>query len=281
MSKRFKFTQWGMVEDSNGDWCEAPAVGVSPQPIDLDEAFIRGWGQGYTSLQGETAEDVAMYRARDLDVFKRNFRPASLSPVEPTPPSHDYSKCRGCGGKYAFDTVVPSVVWNEVIRAKGTPEFLCAACIIREFAKADQSFTAELWSAEFAGLPVGIHFNCRSARTSQRVSEENTDLRRRLRAAEDACKRLNDQLHREAGDQPSDLASSALLVSDVCHGPRLSPSVEPAPTPAPCVWRDIDKGIERAGTLFRAGCRDMWETTTHMAGWKVCPYCGSPLQVER
>jgi len=103
-------------------------------------------------------------------------------------------QCAGCGGPYQFDTTVPSVLWNEVIRAAGLPEYLCTTCVVKHFAAAGVSFTAELWGDDFNGLPVAVHFNSRGARSAQRLSEENTTLRHRLREAERACQSLKERL---------------------------------------------------------------------------------------
>lgn len=62
--------------------------------------------------------------------------------------------CGGCGGPHPFDTTIPSVVWNRVVRAGNHPDYLCLTCIAGIFARAGESFTAELWSEDFKGLPV-------------------------------------------------------------------------------------------------------------------------------
>ena len=64
--------------------------------------------------------------------------------------------CAGCGGVYRFDTTIPSPLWNSVIRSAGLPEYLCAACIIRAFAKAGEGFTATLWGDEFDGTAISV-----------------------------------------------------------------------------------------------------------------------------
>lgn len=123
------------------------------------------------------------------ELRRKKYGPSGRRPIQslPDPP------CGLCGGPCLFDTVVPSAVWNDVIRSAGLPEYLCAACILQEFAKRDVSFTCELIGGGFHMLPVSVHFNSRRARTAQRVSEENTDLRYRLRQAEDACQRFREQ----------------------------------------------------------------------------------------
>jgi hypothetical protein len=116
--------------------------------------------------------------------------PAYAKPraLVPLPEAAASPPCSLCGGPHRFDTTVPSVVWNEAIRAAGLPEYLCATCIIEQFAKRNESFNCELWGGAFNGLPVAVHFNSRRARGSVRVVEENNDLRVRLSEAERACK---------------------------------------------------------------------------------------------
>lgn len=85
--------------------------------------------------------------------------------------------CAGCGGPYRFDTTLPSVIWNHVIRAHGLPEYLCTTCIVREFAKAGESFTATLWGDEFNGVPIEVLVNGQGAVDATALSEENTGYR--------------------------------------------------------------------------------------------------------
>lgn len=68
------------------------------------------------------------------------------------------SKCGGCGGPYLFDTSVPSALWNKVVRARGGSEYLCVACVVRRFAEARESFTAELWGSGLDGLTMTVTF---------------------------------------------------------------------------------------------------------------------------
>lgn len=64
--------------------------------------------------------------------------------------------CALCGGPHAFDTSVPTHLWNEVIRAQGLPEYLCTTCIVKEFVKARRDFTARLYGDGFAGETFGL-----------------------------------------------------------------------------------------------------------------------------
>lgn len=88
--------------------------------------------------------------------------------------------CQGCGGPHSFDTSVPSVLWNAVVRKNGWADFLCIACIIKAFAAADQSFTATLWGREFNGLAIEVRINGQDARDVALIHEENNTLRREL-----------------------------------------------------------------------------------------------------
>lgn len=155
--------------------------------------------------------------------------------------------CAGCGGAYRFDTVVPNVVWNSVIRAAGMPEYLCTTCIVRAFAKAGVSFTAELWGEEFNGLPVAVHFNSRSARFAQLLSNENTTLRHGLSEAERACKTLRERTDQHAQEiaslrkqlnEMTDFnrrAHRALNAAGVPTSIDMPPSTEPM-----YLWRRVD-----------------------------------------
>lgn len=71
--------------------------------------------------------------------------------------------CALCGGPHDFDTSVPSAVWNKIIRAKGLPEYLCTTCIVREFVRAGEGFTATLWNEEFHGVPIEVVVNGKHA----------------------------------------------------------------------------------------------------------------------
>lgn len=64
--------------------------------------------------------------------------------------------CGLCGGPHGFDTSIESVLWNRVIRDRGLPELLCLSCIVVEFTKAGESFTATLWGSEFNGTSIHI-----------------------------------------------------------------------------------------------------------------------------
>jgi hypothetical protein len=88
--------------------------------------------------------------------------------------------CAQCGGPHDFDTSLPSVVWNKVIRAKGLPEYLCTTCIVREFVRAGEGFTATLWGEGFHGVPIEVSINNQNAKDAALIQEENNDYRVRL-----------------------------------------------------------------------------------------------------
>lgn len=85
--------------------------------------------------------------------------------------------CSGCGGPHPFDTTVPSVVWNAVIRSKHLPDYLCLTCIVKVFAAEGRSFTAELVGDGLHTVPIEVRVNDAVAQDAAHVSEENTHLR--------------------------------------------------------------------------------------------------------
>jgi hypothetical protein len=88
--------------------------------------------------------------------------------------------CTNCGGPHLFDTSVPSHEWNAVIRAQSLPEYLCTTCIVRAFAWAGRSFSAELYGGGFSGLAIQVIVNGREAATVRGLQDENNLLRRAL-----------------------------------------------------------------------------------------------------
>lgn len=93
--------------------------------------------------------------------------------------------CRGCGGPHPFDTSVPSVLWNRVVRASGLPDYLCTTCIVRAFANAGESFMATLHGndpdCDFNGLSIEVIINGRNAKALELLEAENNRLRVKLR----------------------------------------------------------------------------------------------------
>lgn len=86
-------------------------------------------------------------------------------------------KCGGCGGPCEFETSVPSVLWNRVVRPLGGSEYLCLSCIVKAFAIAGVSFTGELYGGDFHGLPIAVEINGAVSTAPLELNEENNRLR--------------------------------------------------------------------------------------------------------
>lgn len=141
--------------------------------------------------------DPADLRSRAEEWFKRCDGPERqisaalirdlLAEVEALTRQRDgHLSCSGCGGPHQFDTSVPSVLWNQVIRAAGLPEYLCTMCIVRAFARAGVSFTAELYGDDFHGLPIEVRINGEEAQAAAKIQDENNLLRHNLHVATQA-----------------------------------------------------------------------------------------------
>ena len=113
--------------------------------------------------------------------------------IAPARPDQADSLCQWCGGPHGYDTSVPSVMWNQNIRAAGLPDYLCLSCIVRAFARHGQSFTATLWGQEFNGTALEVRVDEAEALDARAVSDENTNLRAQLQAAEAACAQLQQE----------------------------------------------------------------------------------------
>lgn len=113
--------------------------------------------------------------------------------------------CSLCGGPHDFDTSIPSAVWNQVIRAKGLPEYLCTTCIVREFVRAGVGFTAELWNEEFHGALIEVVVNGQNAQDAARVSDENNGYRNQVES-------LQRQLEEEQGKNRTLIEVNAELI---------------------------------------------------------------------
>lgn len=101
-----------------------------------------------------------------LESFVAELKPRVAEPV-----------CSRCHGPHPYDTSIPSVVWNAVVRAQNLPEFLCATCIIEVFVEQGQSFTATLWGGSMSGAAIEVRVNGQEARDAALILEENTRLR--------------------------------------------------------------------------------------------------------
>lgn len=140
----------------------------------------------------KACEDKQVLEARIAELERRLRIPFNKFP------------CAQCGGPHDFDTSIPSAVWNKVIRAQGLPEYLCTTCIVREFAKAGESFTAQLWNEEFNGVPIEVIINGKNANDAVAVSDENNELRNQLAAQRETITGLRGRIVAE------ELASAAL-----------------------------------------------------------------------
>ena len=101
-----------------------------------------------------------------------------------TPSPEKNPPCGLCGGPHPFDTTVPSVVWNRVVRAQELPDYLCLTCIVRAFVAAGESFTAELIGVAIETTALEVRINSRDAKDAVAVSEENTALRAHIQELE-------------------------------------------------------------------------------------------------
>ncbi len=115
------------------------------------------------------------YRNMAIDAVRACL--AGSTQLSETKEADERPKCQDCGGPHQFDMSVPSVVWNHCIRAAGLPDYLCATCILRAFARKGESFTATLWSDELHGVPIEVRVRGAAAKDIARVVEENNRLR--------------------------------------------------------------------------------------------------------
>ena len=108
------------------------------------------------------------------------------------------STCGYCGGPHRFDTSVPSVLWNAVIRPLGGSEYLCLTCVAEAFARQGTSFTATLWGAGFNGLPIAVEINGAASTAAHDLGEENNWLRAALSEVYDRAREALDGATRPA-----------------------------------------------------------------------------------
>jgi len=100
------------------------------------------------------------------------------------------------------------VAWNAVIRAKGLSEYLCTSCILREFVREGQSFTAELYGDGLSGVPVEFRIAEQVATDAAKVNDENNTLRSALDRIRGISKDTASHLTHAA---IQDIAANALL----------------------------------------------------------------------
>lgn len=166
------------VEDERlgrGGWFAVASLGVPPrQGFRLGARSAHVWpvsGLGRLRV-GELRDGYEKLRW-EVRLFKQRLRAAWKQ--------RGYLPCGNCGGPHRFDTSVPSVVWNDVIRRRGLSEYLCLNCIVREFVRARRSFTATLWGDCLGGFPIEIRIGGKVATDAAAISEENTALRVTIR----------------------------------------------------------------------------------------------------
>jgi hypothetical protein len=119
--------------------------------------------------------------------------------------------CSGCGGPHAFDTSVPSHLWNRVVRASGLGDYLCTSCIVAAFVKAGEGFTAELYGHAPFNRKVSETadtFDFNGQAIEVRVGGQPLEVVRELR---DENNRLRSALADSAPDHP--------LLSELCRPP--------------------------------------------------------------
>lgn len=91
--------------------------------------------------------------------------------------ANDTLCCGKCGGPHRFDTSVPSVLWNRVIRPLGGSKYLCTTCIIEAFAHAGESFSATLYGSGLHGVTIAVEINGHISTVAHEVQEQNNELR--------------------------------------------------------------------------------------------------------
>jgi hypothetical protein len=92
--------------------------------------------------------------------------------------------CSLCGGPHPYDTSIPSVLWNRVIRGRGLPDYLCMTCIVKAFAETGESFTANL-TCGAPGTMVEVVINGAASNGADLLEAENTELRMALWSIQD------------------------------------------------------------------------------------------------
>ena len=129
-----------------------------------------------TAFANACAEIGARESQARIDALEAELAKATAAGKNPS--------CNICGGPHPFDTVIPSVIWNRVVRDHGLPDYLCLTCIVRAFVAASESFTAEIIGATDIPTTIEIRIDSRDAKDAALVSEENTRLRARIAALE-------------------------------------------------------------------------------------------------
>ena len=140
----------------------------------------------HDSLAAYVEQDA---NALEIEILKAEISALRIAQASAYEARHSYNAekqidappmCVGCGGPHPFDTTIPSTTWNRIIRGAGLPDYLCTTCIVKAFAMAGETFTAQLWGDGFSGLPVEFSVAGVTATSHAEMSEENTQLRARL-----------------------------------------------------------------------------------------------------
>jgi hypothetical protein len=137
--------------------------------------------------------------ARELDATIATLREVAAALA--TPPA---LTCGGCGGPHQFDTSVPSVLWNRVVRPLGGSEYLCTSCVLKAFARAGVSFTAELYGDGFGGLPIEVRIADQAATSAAEINDENNNLRAALSNIKDCSTKALERVCRVPAEREPD-----------------------------------------------------------------------------
>lgn len=184
--------------------------------------------------------------------------------------------CSLCHGPYQFDTSIPSVIWNAVVRAQGLPEFLCLTCIVSIFAKANKSFTAELSGKDFDGLPIEVRVNDVVASDAVEVQAENNRLRHELRDGALAMRALVDVVDAHMMAIPFADETTIGKIAEALLAARALPAPPDLPRQAVV---EMGTGAERArlaADLPKRTCPhcQTGENSTEHGGNDRCFHCG-------
>lgn len=158
--------------DYLSDFSAADPVRPLAVPPELDAHEVAALRQGL--------DDLKNGRIHTLDEIDRELALPALGAAPPALDPADF--CSMCHGPYRFDTSIPSVVWNRVVRAQNLPEYLCLSCILKTFVAAGKSFTAELSGDGFHGEAIAVEINGLAVSDVAEIQQENNLLRRELAA---------------------------------------------------------------------------------------------------
>lgn len=207
--------------------------------------FNAGRCSGHAQFNGRYCRDAA--GPEQWCIHCAGFMLLAALDAPPTPSgTTERPACSGCGGPHPFDTTVPSVIWNEIIRAQGLPDYLCLTCIVRAFALAGRSFTADLVGGDGAQylefVPIEVIVAGQPSLDAAKISDENTILRVRIReleAALAALKQNNVQRGRTISDFSVQLKQIPFLKAKLASLAAAVPAEGWRDIPDPGGWRDL------------------------------------------